>query len=179
MRLGQLALGLFMLGVCAGSASAARNSSPAQVTLIATMPATFSLQTAQATVTGASGAVQVRSTGRGAAFIRGQLRGQGGTAVVRIPVLLAANTRSFVVQGDMQHGSARGTIFLNSPGLMARRTPLRGQAFLAMGTARNNGREFFALDHPLHSTLEIVFQNLPAGETSSFRIAVNMRDLGY
>lgn len=172
----RVVLAVLLPAICAG---AAKNSSPAQVTLIATMPATFSLQAGSATVTGASGTVQVRSTGRGTALISGQVRGQGGTAMVRVPISLAANTRTFVVQANMQHGSARGTIFLNSPGLMARRMPLRGQAFLAMATARNDGREFFLLDRPLQSTMEIVFPNLPSGETSSFRIVVNMRDLGY
>lgn len=168
---------LAVMGTCAASANAAKNSLPAQVTMMATMPATFSLQAASATVTGASGIVQVESVGRGAMVIRGRLRGQGGTTVVRVPVALAANTRSFVVRATMLDGNGRGTAYLAAPELMGRRMPLRGQTFLAMGVA-SNGRQFFALNHPLHSTLEIVL-DVPRGETSNFRVALSMRELGY
>jgi hypothetical protein len=62
---------------------------------------------------------------------------------------------------------------------MARRMPMRGAATLAMGMAKNRGDKFFALNQPLHSTLEIVIENLPSGEINNFRIALTVRELGY
>lgn len=168
---------LVVMGTCVASANAAKNSLPAQVTMIATMPATFSLQAASATVIGASGTVQVDNVGRGAMVIRGRLRGQDGTTVVRVPLALAANTRSFVVRANMLGGNGRGTARLTAPELMGRRMPMRGETFLAMGVA-SNGRPFFALNHPLHSTLEIVL-DVPRGQTSNFRVALSMQELGY
>jgi hypothetical protein len=147
--------------------------------MVATMPPTFSLQAAQATVTGASATLQVRSAGRGTLLIRGQLRGNGRRAVVRIPLGLAANTRSFVVQAQLQGGNRRGSVYLGASGLVARRVPMRGQPSLALAAARNYGREFFSLNQPLHTTLEIVFEDLPAGQASDFSVSLNMRDLGY
>ncbi len=146
--------------------------------MVATMPATFSLQAASATVTGAGATLQVQPSGRGTLMIRGQLVGHGCSAVVRIPVSLAANTRSFVVQAQLQ-GNHRGSVYLGAPGLVARRLPLHGQPSLALAAARNYGREFFTLNQPLHTTLEIVLDDLPAGEAGDFAVTLTMRDLGY
>lgn len=147
--------------------------------MVATMPATFSLLAARPTITDASGTVQVQSRGRGAIIVRGQLHSKGGNAILRIPVTLAANTRSFVVQANIREGHGRGTAYLIAPGLMARRMPLHGQPFLAMAVAKGYGREFFVLDHPLHSTLELVFQDLPTTQIEQFSLVLSMRELGY
>ena len=174
---GRLAIVLALGSVSAVSVQAAKNSAPAQVMMVATMPATFSLQATPATLTGAGGTVQVQGGGNGRLTIRGQLRGQGGAAVVRIPVAWAANTRSFVVQAMGEGATSRATIYLESSEIMARRMPLRGSAALAMGMAKDRG--FFALNQPLHSTLEIVFDNLPREEGKSFSITLTMHSLGY
>ena len=149
--------------------------------MVATMPAAFSLQAAPAHLSGAAGTVQVQSGGHGRLLIRGQLRGQGGggVAVVRIPLSMAANTRSFVVRALAEGATSRATIYLESPEIMARRMPMRGAAALAMGLAKDRGREFFALNQPLHSTLEIVFEDLPRQQNKSFSIALTMHALGY
>lgn len=173
------AVGMGILLICLGPAYAAKNSPPAQVTMVATMPATFSLQAGQAAMIGASGTVQVQGTGRGVLLVRAHLLNEGGRAILRIPLALAANTRSFVVQANVQDGNGRGTAYLLAPGLMARRMPMRGQTFLAMAVARNHGREFFALDHPLRSTLEIVFPELPSTQSGKFSLTLSMRELGY
>jgi len=172
-------VGLALLLICLGPVYAAKNSPPAQVTMVATMPATFSLQAGQSTIVGATGTVQVQSTGRGVLLVRGHLLNRGGRAILRIPLALAANTRSFVVQANMQDGNGRGTAYLTAPEIMARRMPMRGQTFLAMAVARNHGREFFVLDHPLRSTLEIVFTELPSTQSGRFSLTLNMRELGY
>ncbi len=57
--------------------------------------------------------------------------------------------------------------------------PLHGQPSLALAAARNYGREFFTLNQPLHTTLEIVLDDLPAGEAGDFAVTLTMRDLGY
>ena len=147
--------------------------------MVATMPATFSLQAAPATITGATGSLRVQGAGRGTLTIRGQLRGHGRSAVVRIPLSLAANTRSFVVQAQLQGSNRRGSVYLGAPGLVTRRMPLRGQPSLALAAARNYGRESFTLSQPLHTTLEIVFADLPAGQASDFCVSLTLRDLGY
>jgi uncharacterized protein YfaP (DUF2135 family) len=147
--------------------------------MVATMPPTFSLQAAQASVAGAAGTVQVQSAGHGRLLIRGHLRDQGGAAVVRIPVSLAANTRSFVVRAQAEGTTSRATIYLGSPEIMARRMLMRGAGALAMGIAKDRGREFFALNQPLHSTLEIVFDNLPREEGKSFSLTLTMHSLDY
>lgn len=147
--------------------------------MVATMPATFSLQAAPATLTGATGSLRVEGPGHGTLMIRGQLRGHGRSAVVRIPLSLAANTRSFVVQAQLQGGNRRGSVYLGAPGLVARRIPMRGQPSLALAAARNYGREFFSLNQPLRTTLEIVFNDLPAGQASDFTVSLTLRDLGY
>lgn len=147
--------------------------------MVATMPPTFSFQAVPASVAGASGTVQVQSGRDGRLLIHGQLRGEGGAAVVRIPVSLAANTRSFLVRALAEGATSQATIYLESPEIMARRMPMRGAATLAMGMAKNRGDKFFALNQPLHSTLEIVIENLPSGEIRNFRIALTMRELGY
>ena len=171
--------GLLLLMASVQPAHAVKNSSPAQVTMIATMPATFTLQASSAVVIGASGTVQTQATGRGVLLVRGQMIGHGGRVVLRIPISLAANTRSFIVHAQMQEATGHATISLNAPGLMARAVPMRSQRPLAMAVARNHGREFFALNQPLHSVLEIVLENLPAGQTSNFALSLTMRDLGY
>ena len=158
---------------------AAKNSAPAQVMMVATMPPTFSLQAVQASVAGAAGTVQVQSGGHGRLLVRGQLRGQGGAAVVRIPLSLAANTRSFVVRALAEGTTSGATIYLESPEIMARRMPMHSSAALAIGMAKDRGRDFFALNQPLHSTLEIILENLPSDRINNFRIALTMRDLGY
>ena len=160
-------------------AHAAKNSAPAQVMMVATMPATFSLQAAPASLTGAVGTVHVQGGGHGRLLIRGHLRGQGGAARVRIPVYLAANTRSFVVRALAEGATPRATIYLESPEIMARRMPMRGAGALAMGLAKDRGREFFALNQPLHSTLEIVFDNLPREDGKSFSLTLTMHTLDY
>jgi hypothetical protein len=170
---------MVLAGVCVAPARAAKNSAPAQVMMVATMPATFSLQAAQATLSGAAGAVHVQSGSPGRLLIQGQLRGQGRRAVVRIPLSLAANTRTFVVQALTEGGASHAIIHLAGPEIMARPAPLLGQSSLAMGLARNHGREFFTLNQPLHSTLEIIFEDLPREQTSSFSVALSMRELGY
>lgn len=175
--LGRVTIPLALASVGAVSAHAAKNSAPAQVMMVATMPATFSLQAAPATLAGAVGTVQVQSGGHGRLMIRGQLRGQGGTAVVRIPVSLAANTRSFVVRALAEGATSRATIYLESQEIMARRMPMRGSPALAMGMAKDRG--FFGLNQPLHSTLEMVFDNLPREESKSFSITLTMHSLGY
>jgi hypothetical protein len=177
--LGRLAIALALAFVSGFPAYAAKNSASAQVMMVATMPPTFSLQAAQASVAGAAGTVQVQSGGHGRLLIRGQLRGQGSAAVVRIPVSLAANTRSFAVRAFAEGAVSRATIYLESPEMMARRTPMRGSAALAMGMAKDRGREFFALNQPLHSTLEIVIENLPSGQINNFRITLTVHSLGY
>lgn len=175
----RLAVALAFAAVGVLPARAARNSPPAQVTMIATMPATFTLQAAPATVSGAAGSVQSQYAGNGRLLIRGQVRAWGGRAVVRIPISLAANTRNFVVQAVAQHGASPASIYMGGPGIMARRVPMHGGASLAMATAKDHGREFFSLNHPLQSTLEVVFENLPPGQTRTFRLLLGMRDLGY
>ena len=175
-RLRSLGVSLALATLC--PALAAKNSPPAQVIMLATMPPTFSLQAAQASVSGASGDVQSLAQAHGRLLIRGQLHGHGGRAVVRIPLSLAANTRSFVVQAGGESAS-HVTVSIAAPELMARRMPLRGQASLAMGLARNHGREFFTLNQPLHSILEIIFEDIPSGQTRNFSLALSMRDLGY
>jgi hypothetical protein len=55
--------------------------------------------------------------------------------------------------------------------------PMRGSPALAMGMAKDRG--FFGLNQPLHSTLEIVFDNLPREESKSFSITLTMHSLGY
>jgi len=160
-------------------ALAGKNSGPSQVMMLATMPPAFSLQAAQASVNGASGNVHTQAEGRGRLLIRGQLRGHGGRVVVRIPVSLAANTRSFVVRSQGQSLASNATIYLAAPEMTARPAPMRGQTSLAMGFAKNYGHECFVLNQPLHSVLEIVFENLPAGQASNFSLVVSMRDLGY
>ena len=177
-RLRSLGVSLALATLCPVPALAAKNSPPAQVIMLATMPPTFSLQAAQASVSGASGDVQSLAQAHGRLLIRGQLHGHGGRAVVRIPLSLAANTRSFVVQAGGESAS-HVTVSLSAPELMARRMPLRGQASLAMGLARNHGREFFTLNQPLHSILEIIFEHIPSGQTRNFSLALSMRDLGY
>ena len=175
--LGRMTIVLALASVSAVSAHAAKNSAPAQVMMVATMLATFSLQAVPATLTGAGGTVQVQGGGHGRLMIRGQLHGRGGAAVVRIPVSLAANTRSFVVQAVGEGATSRATIYLESSEIMARRMPLHGSAALAMGMAKDRG--FFALNQPLHSTLEIVFENLPREQSKSFSITLTMQALGY
>jgi hypothetical protein len=177
--LGRLAMALAMAFVSAVPVHAAKNSAPAQVMMVATMPPTFSLQAAQASVAGAAGTVQVQSAGHGRLLIRGHLRGQGGAAVVRIPVSLAANTRSFVVRALAEGATSPATIYLEGPEIMARRMPLRGSAALAMAMAKDRGSEFFALNQPMHSTLEIVFEDLLRQQNKSFSIALTMHTLGY
>lgn len=177
--LGRLAIALALAFVSGFPAHAAKNSAPAQVMMVATMPPTFSLQAAPATLTGAAGTVQVQSGGHGRLLIRGQLRGQGGVAVVRIPVSLAANTRSFVVRALAEGATSRTTIYLECHEIMARRMPMRSSSALAMGIAKDRGREFFALNQPLQSTLEIVFDNLRREESKSFSITLTMHSLGY
>jgi len=177
--LGRLAIALALASVSAVPAHAAMNSAPAQVMMVATMPPTFFLQAAPATVTGAVGTVQVQGGKGGRLTIRGQLSGHGGRATVRIPVSLAANTRSFVVRALAESASSHATIYLESPEVLARRIPMGTSAALAMGMAKDREGEFFALNQPLHSTLEIVIENLPSGQISNFRIALTMRDLGY
>lgn len=172
------ATSLLLAGASVLPAQAAKNSAPAQVMMVAVMPATFSLQAAPATVNGATASLQVQPSGRGTIMIRGQLLGHGRSAVVRIPVSLAANTRSFVVQAQLQ-GNHRGSVYLGAPGLVARRMPLRGQPSLALAAARNYGREFFTLTQPLHTTLEIILDDLPAGEAGGFTVSLTMSDLGY
>lgn len=176
-QLGRVAIGVAVAGSCVIPAGAAKNSSPAQVMMVATMPATFTLQAAQATITGASGTVQIKEAGRGRLLIRGRVSGQGGRALVSIPLSLAANTRSFVVQAEGASGEA--SVYLSSPGLIARIMPMRSHAAFAMATARDHGREYFALNQPLHSTLEIVFADLGRGQARDFMLALSMRDLGY
>ena len=175
----RFAISLALAGLVVLPVQAAKNSAPAQVMMVATMPPTFSLQAAPATVTGASATLRVQGAGRGAMMIRGQLRGQGRSAVVRIPLSLAANTRSFVVQAQLRGGNRRGSVYLGAPGLVARRLPMRGQPSLALAAARNYGREFFTLNQPLHTTLEIVFDHLPPGQASDFTVSLTLRDLGY
>ncbi len=104
------ATSLLLAGASVLPAQAAKSSAPAQVMMVATMPATFSLQAGQATVTGATASLQVQPSGRRTLMIRGQLVGHGRSAVVRIPVSLAANTRSFVVQAQLQ-GNHRGSVY--------------------------------------------------------------------
>lgn len=178
-RAGWLIVSLALTNLCVLPAWAAKNSGPAQVMMLATMPPALSLKAAQATVSGASGKVQTQAEGDSRLLIRGQLRGQGGRAVVRIPVSLAANTRSFVVQAQGESVAPHATIYLAGPGVLARPIAMHGQAPLAMGLARNYGREFFALNRPLRCSLEIVIENLPPGQTSNFIIALSMKDLGY
>ncbi|MGE5204955.1 MAG: hypothetical protein ACM3PW_05035 [Chlamydiota bacterium] len=175
----RFAITLALAGLGVLPAQAAKNSAPAQVMMVATMPATFSLQAAPATLTGATGSLRVEGPGHGTLMIRGQLRGHGRSAVVRIPLSLAANTRSFVVQAQLQGGNRRGSVYLGAPGLVARRIPMRGQPSLALAAARNYGREFFSLNQPLRTTLEIVFNDLPAGQASDFTVSLTLRDLGY
>jgi hypothetical protein len=175
--LGCLATAIVLACVTAVPLHAAKNSAPAQVMMVATMPATFSLQAAAATLTGAAGTVQVQSAGHGRLLIRGQLRGQGGAAVVRIPLLLAANTRNFMMRSVAEGATSHATIYVESPEIMGRRMPLRSSAALGIGMAKERG--FFALSQPLHSTLEVVFEDLPRQQTKSFRIVLTMRDLGY
>jgi hypothetical protein len=174
-----LAISVAVAFVSAVPVHAAKNSAPAQVMMVATMPPTFSFQAAQASVSGAAGTVQVQSEGHGRLLIRGQLRGQGGAAVVRIPVSLAANTRSFVVRAFAEGATSGATIYLESTEIMARRMPMRGSAPLALAMVKDRGREFFALNQPLHSTLEIVIENLPSGQIKNFRIGLTLRELGY
>lgn len=170
--------GLLLAGVSVLPAQASKNSAPAQVMMVAIMPAIFSLQAAPATVTGASASLQVQPSGRGTLMIRGQLVGHGRRAVVRIPVSLAANTRSFVVQAQLR-GNRPASVYLGAPGLVARRMPMHGQPSLALAAARTYGREFFTLNQPLHTTLEIVLDDLPAGEAGDFSVTLTLRDLGY
>jgi len=99
--------------------------------------------------------------------------------VVRIPVSLAANTRSFVVRALAEGATSPATIYLEGPEIMARRMPLRGSAALAMAMAKDRGSEFFALNQPMHSTLEIVFEDLLRQQNKSFSIALTMHALGY
>lgn len=160
-------------------ARAARNSSPAQVAMIANMPATFSLQAGQATMSGAAGSVQAQTAGSGRLIIRGQVRGRGGRVVVRIPLFLAANTRNFVVQALADADVAQASVYLAAPGMMARRTPLRGRLSLAMASARDQGHQFFALNRPLPSSLEIVFEDVPPQQARNFSLLLYLRDLGY
>lgn len=174
-----LAVSLALATCCPVAALAAKDSGPAQVMMLATMPPTFSLQATQAAVSGASGNVQTQAEGRGRLLIRGELRGHGGRAVVRIPVSLAANTRSFVVHSQGRSLASNATVYLAASEMTARRVPMRGQASLAMGFARNHGHEFFTLNQPLQSVLEIVFEDLPAGQASNFSLVLSMRDLGY
>ena len=175
--LGRLALALTVAFVSAVPAHAAKNSAPAQVMMVATMPPTFSLQAAPATLAGAAGTVQVQSGGHEQLLIHGQLRGQGGAAVVRIPVFLAANTRTFVVRALAEGATSHATIYLEGPEIMARRMLMRGSTALAMGMPKDRG--FFALSRPLHSTLEIVFKDLPREQSNSFSITLTMHALGY
>ena len=171
------AFGLAVAGSCVLPARAAKNSSPAQVMMVATMPPVFSLQAAPATITGASGSIQVKESGRGRLLIRGRLTGHGGSAVLRIPLALAANTRSFVVQAEGASGQA--SVYLSAPGFIARPMPMRAHESFAMAAARDHGREFFALNQPLHSTLQIVFADLAPGQARDFMLTLSMRDLGY
>lgn len=177
--LGRLGVALAMTSVIVVPVHAAKNSAPAQVMMVATMPPTFSLQAAPASVVGAAGTVQVQNGGHGRLLIRGHLRGQGGAAVVRIPLSLATNTRSFLLRALAEGATSHATIYLESPKIMARRMPMGGSAALAMAMAKDRGREFFTLNQPLHSTLEIVFENLPREQSNNFSIALTMRDLGY
>lgn len=177
--LGRLAIALTLGSVSAVSVHAAKNSAPAQVMMVATMPPAFSLQAAPAHLSGAVGTVQVQSGGPGRLLLRGHLRGQGGAAVVRIPVHLAANTRNFVVRALTEGAPPGATIYLESPEIMAKRMPMRGAGALAMGLAKDRGREFFALNQPLHSTLEIVFENLPREQSNDFNITLTIYSLGY
>jgi hypothetical protein len=154
--LGRLATPLALACLSAMPAHAAKNSAPAQVMMVATMPPTFSLQAAQASVAGSVGTVQVQSGGHGHLLIYGQLRGQGGAAVVRIPVSLASNTRSFMLQALAEGATSHATIYLESPEIMARRMPMRSPTALGMAMAKD--RRFFALNQPVHSTLEIVIE---------------------
>jgi hypothetical protein len=110
-------------------------------------------------------------------LIRGRLDGHGGRAVVLIPLALAANTRGFVVQAEDASGQA--SIYLSAPGFFSRPMPMRPHASFAMATAADHGREFFALNQPLHSTLQVVFQVLARGEARDFTLTLGMRDLGY
>lgn len=173
------AIALTLASVCAVPARAAKYSAPARVMMVATVPPTFSLQAAPATLTGAAGSVQVQSAGRARLLVRGRLRGEGDRVVVRIPVSLAANTRSFVVRAFTEGAIPHATIYLGGPEIMARPMPMRGSATLAMGMAKDRGHEFFAFDQPLHSTLEIIIENLPSGQINNFRIALTLRELGY
>jgi hypothetical protein len=175
--LGRLAIALALASFSAVQVQGAKNSAPAQVMMVATMPPTFSLQAAPATLAGATGTVQAQSGGHGRLLIRGQLRGQGGAAVVRIPVSLAANTRSFLVRARAEGATSHATIYLESPQIMGRRAPMRRSAILAMGMAKDRG--FFALSQPLHSTVEIVFEDLPRQQNMLFSIALTMHALGY
>ena len=170
-------MALAMAFVSAVPVHAAKNAAPAQVMMVATMPPTFSLQAAPASVVGAAGTVEVQNGGPRRLMIRGHLRGRGGAAVVRIPVSLAANTRSFVVRALGEGATSRATIYLESKEIMARRMPMRGSTALAMGMAKD--REFFALNHPLHSTLEVVFEDLPRGQSNDFNITLSIHSLGY
>lgn len=170
-------MGVALAGIWVIPARAAKNSSPAQVMMVATMPATFSLQAAPATMSGASGTVQAKEAGRGRLLIQGRLIGQGGRAILRIPLSLAANTRSFVVQAEGASGQA--SVYLSAPGFLARPMPMHAPASLAMATARDHGREYFALNQPLHSTLEIIFEDIARGQTRDFMLTLSMRDLGY
>jgi hypothetical protein len=147
--------------------------------MIATVPATFSLQAGQATVSGAAGSVQAQTAGHGRLIIRGQVRGLGGSVVVRIPLLLAANTRNFVVQALVNGGVTQASVYLAAPGVMARRRPLRGRLSLAMASARDQGRQFFALNRPLSSSLEIVLEDVPPRQARNFSLLLYLRDLGY
>ncbi len=176
---GRLAIALALASASAVPAHGAKNSAPAQVMMVATMPPTFSLLAASATLTGTTGTVQMQSQGHGRLLIRGQLRGQGGAAVVRIPVSLAANTRSFVVRALAEGPTSHATIYLDSAEMIARRMPMGSSAALAMGMAKDRGRAFFALNQPLHSTLEIVIENLPSGQINNFHVALTMHSLGY
>lgn len=171
------AMSLAIAGSCVVAARAAKNSSPAQVTMVATMPATFSLQAAPATLTNASGPVEVKAAGRGRLLIRGRVTGQGGRAVLSIPLSLAANTRSFVVRAESASGEA--SVYLSAPGFIGRPMPMRSHQSFAMATARNHGREFFTLNQPLHSTLQVIFEGLARGQARDFMLTVSMRDLGY
>ncbi|HSB74689.1 MAG TPA: hypothetical protein VLC12_03515 [Terriglobales bacterium] len=174
-----VAAALMLAVFCAVPAQAAKDSSAAQVTLLATMPPSFALQAAPASVVGAAGSVQVQGNGRNRLWIRGQVRGRGGKAVVRIPISLAANTRNFILQARPEPGASPATISVSSPDLLGRAMPLRSRTPLAMGIARNHGREFFTLDRPLHSTLEIVLEGLQPGEARNIELELTMCDLGY
>jgi|SRR5579871_2106360 len=158
-------------------AQAARNSNPAQVMMVATMPASFSLQAQPAALMGASGSVQVTGAGRNYLVIHGRTLGQGANAVVSIPIQLATNTQSFVVQARMEGGTGAEMIRLHGTRIMGRARPMRGETNLAMGVAGSH--EYFALNHPLHGSLEIYLGRLPAGQERTFQILLSVRDLGY